>query len=160
MKTLSHLHILLYINWRHLLINFINLQEWYSFICSALTALLLLGSSTLIAITLVVQSELGPRSAKGSNKTNIAAGVRGAIGLSWLFPVLCATCAPLVNNIIGHWSPNWWLDVGTFGFLLFVIVEGLFVILFCLLFVTLMKKLIYLTKKNDKYNDAIWRRLV
>lgn len=85
-------------------------------------------------------------------------GVRGAIGLSWLFPVLCSMCVPLVHNIVEQVTTNWWLEYGTFGFILFLITDILFVILFTYLFLTLIKKLFYLAKKHDKYNATIIKR--
>ncbi|XP_016979077.2 uncharacterized protein LOC108044545 [Drosophila rhopaloa] len=40
-----------------------------------------------------------------------AAGLRGAIGISWLLPLLFAVAAPLICSIIGRWPRHWWLEV-------------------------------------------------
>ncbi|XP_041566491.1 uncharacterized protein LOC108141778 isoform X2 [Drosophila elegans] len=40
-----------------------------------------------------------------------AAGMRGAIGISWLLPLLFAVAAPLICSIIGRWPTHWWLEV-------------------------------------------------
>jgi len=39
------------------------------------------------------------------------AGMRGAIGISWLLPLLFAVAAPLICSIIGQWPRHWWLEV-------------------------------------------------
>lgn len=39
-----------------------------------------------------------------------SAGIRGAIGISWLLPLL-AVAAPLICSIIGQWPRHWWLEV-------------------------------------------------
>ncbi|KAH8334237.1 hypothetical protein KR059_007883 [Drosophila kikkawai] len=40
-----------------------------------------------------------------------SAGIRGAIGISWLLPLLFAVAAPLICSIIGQWPRHWWLEV-------------------------------------------------
>lgn len=40
-----------------------------------------------------------------------SAGIRGAIGISWLLPLLFAVAAPLICSIIGKWPRHWWLEV-------------------------------------------------
>ncbi|XP_065356494.1 uncharacterized protein LOC135950898 [Calliphora vicina] len=40
-----------------------------------------------------------------------AAGVRGAIGISWLLPLLFAITSPLICTINGKWPQNWWLEI-------------------------------------------------
>ncbi|XP_037712023.1 uncharacterized protein LOC119548666 [Drosophila subpulchrella] len=40
-----------------------------------------------------------------------AAGMRGAIGISWLLPLLFAVAGPLICSIIGQWPRHWWLEV-------------------------------------------------
>ncbi|XP_034134213.1 uncharacterized protein LOC117587522 [Drosophila guanche] len=135
--------------------------NWHAIISSSLASLLLLGVSTLIAIALVIHTELMPKKylqigskqpATPTNKrrrereslSNItqiraqsppvgagnnrhrpqavsvnrdssfeggAAGIRGAIGISWLLPLLFAVAAPLICSIIGKWPRHWWLDI-------------------------------------------------
>lgn len=136
-------------------INLFYFQDWHGIISSSLAGLLLLGSSTLVGITLIVQSELDTRK---SPVAHLAGGMRGAIALSWFLPILYAVAGPLVYTVTGRRPANWWLEVQSFGFVLFVIIELLFVILFCLLFFTLFRKLLYLAKKHDKHNATILRR--
>lgn len=133
-----------------------KLQDWHGVISSTLGGILLLGSSTLIAITLAIDSELGPR--KGPTAAHISSGMRGAIGLSWFLPLLYIVITLLIYTVMGNWPIEWWLTVNTIGFVLFVIIELLFVILFSLLFYTLMHKLNFLAKKHDKYNSTIAKR--
>ncbi|KNC33698.1 hypothetical protein FF38_03822, partial [Lucilia cuprina] len=166
--------------------------NWQPIISSSLASLLLLGISTLIAIALVIHSELVPKkllhvnnkSTNATNSTTIstaantttintlvppgggevrpvaiqeqeldttttllhsanmettgkpaeatgqqtlrqtlkpplrfvqtattAAGVRGAIGISWLLPLLFAITSPLICTINGKWPQNWWLEI-------------------------------------------------
>ena len=134
---------------------FISLQHWYGVISSTLGGVLLLGSSTLIAIVMVIDSELGPRK---SPTAHLSSGMRGAIGLSWFMPILYAITTLLIYTVMGEWPINWWTTVNTIGFALFVIIETLFVILFSLLFYTLVHKLSYLAKKHDKHGILITKR--
>lgn len=115
----------------------------------------MLGTSTLIGITLVVDSELGPRK---SPTVNLSSGMRGAIGLSWFMPILYTITAPLIYTIIGDWPVKWWLTMHSVGFILFIIIKMLFVILFSLLFFTLLRKLLYLAKKHDKHSASVFKR--
>ena len=85
-------------------------------------------------------------------------GVKSAIGLSWLLPLLCAMCVPLIHNIIGHSPIEWWLEVPSFDFIIFAVTEALLVCLFMMLFVTLMKNLIYLSRKYEKMNIILKKR--
>lgn len=124
-------------------------------ISSCLGGILLLGSSTLIAITLVIDSELGPRK---SPTAHISSGMRGACGLSWFMPILYVVITLLIYTVMGEWPTNWWMTVNTIGFVLFVIIEILFVILFSLLFYTLLHKLQFLAKKHDKHSTSITKR--
>lgn len=141
------------INWWY---NFFFFQDWHGIVSSSLAGLLLLGSSTLVGITLIVQSELGSRN---KTKTNLETGMRGAIGLSWFLPILYSVSSPLVYTVMGHWPKNWWLEIRSFGFILFIIIELLFVILFCLLFFTIFRKLLYIAKKYNKHhNPSIVKR--
>ncbi|XP_037959285.1 serine-rich adhesin for platelets [Teleopsis dalmanni] len=167
--------------------------NWQAIISSSLASLLLLGVSTLIAIALVIHSELVPKkllhstkgvsaaatstnatqltcstanivvsnieqqqqelekrceatsgnvitnitqisnsnrsSTTGANanntthnrtlnhgaavETNLPSGIRGAIGISWLLPLLFAITSPLICSIIGKWPQNWWLEIMT-----------------------------------------------
>lgn len=118
---------------------------------------MLLGTSTLIAITLVIDSELEPRK---SPTAHLSSGMRGAIGLSWFMPILYAITTLLIYTIMDEWPSNWWMTVNTIGFVLFVIIEILFVILFSLLLYTLLHKLSYLAKKHDKHGISIAKRYV
>ncbi|XP_055301227.1 uncharacterized protein LOC129567889 [Sitodiplosis mosellana] len=131
-------------------------QHWYGVISSTLGGILLLGSSTLIAITMVIDSELGPRK---SPTAHLSSGMRGAIGLSWFMPILYAITTLLIYTVMDEWPLNWWMTVNTIGFALFVIIETLFVILFSLLFYTLVHKLSYLAKKHDKHGILITKRI-
>lgn len=130
-------------------------QDWHGIISSTLASLMLLGLSSLVAIALVVQSDLVPKKAQ---MANLSSGIRGAICVSWLLPILFAICSPLIYTIIGKWPLNWWLESGSSGFILFAMVETLFVLLFVMLFGILVKKLLYLVKKYDKQNLSLWRR--
>ncbi|XP_001356311.4 uncharacterized protein [Drosophila pseudoobscura] len=142
--------------------------NWHAIISSSLASLLLLGVSTLIAIALVIHTELMPKkylqisagskpatptkqdkrrrereslsnitqiraqspvgaavgatTSSGNNRRPLsvnnnsslqggAAGIRGAIGISWLLPLLFAVAAPLICSIIGKWPRHWWLDI-------------------------------------------------
>ncbi|TDG43194.1 hypothetical protein AWZ03_010378 [Drosophila navojoa] len=151
-------------------------ENWHAIISSSLASLLLLGISTLIAIALVIHTELVPkkylqigskpptptkqaaaskrreslsnitqissaqspeangsscsrsrsrsqsrnhpppsrgRSAAGSSLplSSGSAGIRGAIGISWLLPLLFAIAAPLICSIIGKWPRHWWPEL-------------------------------------------------
>ncbi len=130
-------------------------QNWHGIISSSLAGLLLLGTSTLIGITLIIQSELDTRR---SPKIQLSSGMRGVIGISWLLPILYAVALPLIYTVMGDWPKNWWLDAKSLGFVLFVVIELLFVLLFCLLIFTLFRKLLYLAKKHDKHNASILKR--
>lgn len=150
-----------------------SLQNWHAIISSSLASLLLLGISTLIAIALVIHTELVPKKylqigskpptptkqtakrreslsnitqisaqspeANGSSRSRSrsrnhpppnrsrsaaaaaagstlalysgSAGIRGAIGISWLLPLLFAIAAPLICSIIGKWPRHWWLEL-------------------------------------------------
>lgn len=132
-------------------------QDWHGIISSSLGGILLLGTSTLIAITMVIDSELRPRK---SPTAHLSGGMRGAIGLSWFMPILYAITTLLIYTVMGEWPLNWWMTVNTIGFALFVIIETLFVILFSLLFYTLVHKLSYLAKKHDKHGILITKRYV
>nr|XP_029736319.1 uncharacterized protein LOC115271032 [Aedes albopictus] len=136
----------------------ISLQEWFNVVIALLTAFLLLSSSTLVAITVLVTTELGPRKLTAATST-LATGISGSIGLSWFLPTLCATSTPLVYSVMFETPDHWWHTTDSFGFILFIVIESLFVILFLLLFLTLMKKLLYLAKKHDKHNTSILRRI-
>lgn len=131
-------------------------QDWHGIISSSVGGVLLLGTSTLIAITMVIDSEIGPR--KSPIMGDRAGGMRGAIGLSWFMPILYAITTLLIYTVMGEWPLNWWMAVNTIGFALFVIIETLFVILFSLLFYTLVHKLSYLAKKHDKHGILITKR--
>uniref|UniRef100_A0A1I8PF54 Uncharacterized protein n=1 Tax=Stomoxys calcitrans TaxID=35570 RepID=A0A1I8PF54_STOCA len=51
-------------------------------------------------------------SMKSNTSSNTAAsGVRGAIGISWLLPLLFAITSPLICTINGKWPQNWWLEI-------------------------------------------------
>ena len=41
----------------------------------------------------------------------LPSGIRGAIGISWLLPLLFATASPLISSITGKWSQHWWLEI-------------------------------------------------
>jgi hypothetical protein len=198
-------------------------QEWYGLLSSSFAAILLLSSSTLVAIVLIIQSELEietssiyasmtrlandngsigggsdskmkkmsiktntttttPSSTDGSdvlsehhnemtlqkqqrnaamkfsNLSSTNRGVKSAIGLSWLLPMLCALCIPMIHKIMGHRSNEWWLEIASSDFIIFAITEILLVSLFILLFVTLLKHLIYLTRKYEKSNATLKKR--
>lgn len=215
-----------------------HFQEWYGLLSSSFAAILLLSSSTLIAIVLIIQSELeietssiyasttklandnssfgsagnvnnGTSSGVGKLKkmsiktntttttpssensdvisdhhnhsisgdmsqqqqhkqqkatmkfTNLSStnrGVKSAIGLSWLLPLLCALCIPMIHKIMGHRSNEWWLEIASSDFIIFAITEILLVSLFVLLFMTLLKHLIYLAKKYEKSNGKLKKR--
>lgn len=225
-----------------LLISFCHKQEWYGLLSSSFAAILLLSSSTLVAIVLIIQSELeietssiyasmmklandnsigssggsvgnvnngGGKMKKMSIKTSTTTttpslensdvvpdhhnhshhlasgdmaaatlqkqqrnaamkfsnlsstnrGVKSAIGLSWLLPILCAMCIPMIHKIMGHRSnEEWWLEIASSDFIIFAITEILLVSLFILLFVTLLKHLIYLTRKYEKANATLKKR--
>lgn len=157
------LHFKVKFNW--LYIHFLKLncefffcfQNWHGIISSSLAGLLLLGTSTLIGITLIIQSELDTRK---SPKMHLTSGMRGVIGISWLLPILYTVALQLIYTVMGDWPNKWWLDVKSLGFVLFVVIELLFVLLFCLLIFTLFQKLLYLAKKHDKHNTSILKRWV
>ncbi|KAG5682683.1 hypothetical protein PVAND_012018 [Polypedilum vanderplanki] len=207
-------------------------QEWYGLLSSSFAAILLLSSSTLVAIVLIIQSELeietssiyasmvklandnsiGGGSAsdvgkmkkmsiktstttttpspdgsdvlsehhnyqasgdmtlhksqqqrnaamKFSNLSSTNRGIKSAIGLSWLLPILCAMCIPMIHKIMGHRSNEWWLEIASSDFIIFAITEILLVSLFMLLFITLLKHLIYLTRKYEKANTTLKKRI-
>jgi hypothetical protein len=201
--------------------SFCHFQEWYGLLSSSFAAVLLLSSSTLVAIVLIIQSELEietsaiyastvklssePRKSsikKSSIKTNTTTtttpssessqtatdasdhnrspsnsirkqqktamkfpnlsspnrGVKSAICLSWLLPILCAMCIPMIHKIVGHRSSEWWLELTSPDFIIFAITESLLVFLFVLLFVTLLKHLIYLSRKYEKVNVMLKKR--
>lgn len=215
-------------NNRFIILFFCHTQEWYGLLSSSFAAILLLSSSTLIAIVLIIQSELEIETSSiyasmtklerdsgggGSGKkpmkkmsiktntttaspssdnnsecmtdhvhmatgdvhqqkqqqrtttkfTNLSStnrGVKSAIGLSWLLPSLCALCIPMIHKIMGHRSNEWWLEIASSDFIIFAITETLLVSLFMLLFVTLLKHLIYLAKKYEKANSTLKKRWV
>lgn len=202
---------------------FVNSQEWHGLLSSSFAAILLLSSSTLVAIVLIIQSELEietsalytaaststlqraarkPSMKKTSIKTNTTTtttpssessqtgtdasdhnhspsnsirkqqkpamkfsnlsstnrGVKSAICLSWLLPILCAMCIPMIHKIIGHRTSEWWLEIKSPEFIIFAITESLLVFLFLLLFVTLMNHLIYLSRKYEKISIMLKKR--
>lgn len=138
---------------------YFSFQNWYGLISTTLAAILLLGSSTLIGILLSIQSELGNGGITRKQLTDRqTTGIRGAIGLTWLLPILYAMAGPLVYTIVDNWPVTWWLSVNSFGFVLYIIIELLFVILFILLFYTLIKKLLHHGKKHDKPVIMVSRR--
>ena len=95
---------------------------------------------------------------KYTNLSSTNRGVKSAIGLSWLLPLLCAMCIPMIHKIMGHRSNEWWLEIASSDFIIFAITEILLVSLFVLLFMTLLKHLIYLTKKYEKSNGKLKKR--
>lgn len=95
---------------------------------------------------------------KFPNLSSTNRGVKSAICLSWLLPILCAMCIPMIHQIIGHRSTEWWLELTSPDFIIFAITESLLVFLFLLLFVTLMKHLIYLSRKYEKVNAMLKKR--
>ncbi|XP_052896491.1 uncharacterized protein LOC128303547 [Anopheles moucheti] len=133
--------------------------EWYALVMALLSGFLLLSTSTLVAITVLVTTELHGPSRKLIAATNLATGISGSIGLSWFLPILCATSTPLVYNVMVESPSHWWHTADSFGFVLFVVIEALFVVLFVLLFITLIKRLLYLARKHDKHNTSILRRI-
>lgn len=202
---------------------FCHFQQWHGLLSSSFAAVLLLSSSTLVAIVLIIQSELemetsaihasasrlaAPRKSslkKTSIKTNTTTttmpssessqtvteastdqnhspsnsirkqqkpvmkstnlsstnrGVKSAICLSWLLPILVAMCIPMIHQIIGPRSIEWWLELTSPDFIIFAITESLLVFLFVLLFVTLLKHLIYLSRKYEKVNSMLKKRWV
>lgn len=46
-----------------------------------------------------------------SQTNSSTAGVRGAIGISWLLPLLFAITSPLICTINGKWPQHWWLEI-------------------------------------------------
>lgn len=96
--------------------------------------------------------------AKFNNLSSTNRGVKSAIGLSWLLPLLCALCIPMIHKIMGHRSNEWWLEISSSDFIIFAITEMLLVSLFILLFVTLLKHLIYLARKYEKANTTLKKR--
>lgn len=201
-----------------MLLLFCLFQEWQGFLSSIS---MLLSSSTLVAIVLIIQSELeiettamytsaakiqnGARKAslkktsiktsttttttpssessqtgtdtsdhnhspsnsvtkqqkatmKFSNLSSTNRGVKSAICLSWLLPILCAMCIPMIHKIIGHRTSE--LEITSPDFIIFAITESLLVFLFVLLFVTLMNHLIYLSRKYEKVNTMLRKRYV
>lgn len=205
-----------------LLYCFCHFQQWYGLLSSSFAAILLLSSSTLVAIVLIIQSELEIETSamyasasklagdarkasvkKASIKTNTTTttttpssessqtgtdasdhnhspsnsirkqqkttmkfpnlsstnrGVKSAICLSWLLPLLAAMSIPMIHQIVGHRSFEWWLELTSPEFITFAITESLLVFLFLLLFVTLMKHLIYLSRKHEKANLMLKKR--
>lgn len=95
-----------------------------------------------------------------SNLSSTNRGVKSAICLSWLLPILCAMCIPMIHKIIGHRSSEWWLEISSPDFIIFAITESLLVFLFLLLFVTLMNHLMYLSRKFEKVNSMLRKRWV
>lgn len=95
---------------------------------------------------------------KFTNLSSTNRGVKSAIGLSWLLPLLCALCIPMIHKITGHRSNEWWLEIASSDFIIFAITEALLVSLFMLLFVTLLKHLVYLAKKYEKANSTLKKR--
>ena len=95
---------------------------------------------------------------KFSNLSSTNRGVKSAICLSWLLPILCAMCIPMIHKIKGHRTSEWWLEIASPEFIIFAITESLLVILFLLLFVTLMNHLIYLSRKYQKVNTMLRKR--
>lgn len=96
--------------------------------------------------------------AKFTTLSSTNRGVKSAIGLSWLLPLLCALCIPMIHQIMGHRSNEWWLEIASSDFIIFAITEMLLVSLFMLLFVTLLKHLIYLARKYEKANATLKKR--
>lgn len=206
-----------------LFLLFCHFQEWHGVLSSSFSAILLLSSSTLVAIVLIIQSELeietlamyttaststlqrrarksplkktsirtsttttttpSPESSqtgtdtsdhnrspsnsirkqqnpamKFSNLSSTNRGVKSAICLSWLLPILCAMCIPMIHKIIGRRASEWWLEFTSPEFVVFAITESLLVFLFLLLFVTLMNHLIYLSRKYEKVNMVLRKR--
>lgn len=119
---------------------------------------LLLGTSTLIGIVLIVDSELEPR--KSPQAKSSSGMLRSAIGLSWFMPTLYAVTTPLVYTVVGNWPIYWWMPVNSVGFILFIIIETLFMIIFLLLFLTLIRKSTYLKNHQDKHNISVCKRCV
>lgn len=154
-----------HLDWRMILIDFFNyvfifvsVQDWHGIISSSLGGILLLGTSTLIGIVLIIDSEMAPRK---SPTANLSSGMlRSAIGLSWFMPTLYAVTTPLVYTIVGNWPIYWWMPVNSVGFILFIVIETLFVIIFSLLFLTLIRKLTYLKNKQDKHKNSVCKRCV
>lgn len=95
---------------------------------------------------------------KFTNLSSTNRGVKSAIGLSWLLPLLCAMCIPMIHKIMGHRSNEWWMEVASSDFIIFAITEMLLVSLFMLLFITLLKHLVYLTKRYEKNNVKLKKR--
>jgi hypothetical protein len=95
---------------------------------------------------------------KLSNLSSTNRGVKNAICLSWLLPVLVAMCIPMIHQIIGPRSTAWWLEITSPDFIIFAVTESLLVFLFVLLFVTLLKHLIYLSRKYEKMNMMLKKR--
>lgn len=134
------------------------IQDWHGIISSTLGGILLLGTSTLIGIVLIIDSELGPRK---SSTANLSSNMfRSAIGLSWFMPTLYAITTPLVYTIVGSWPICWWMPVRSVGCILFIIIETLFFILFSLIFLTLMRKSTHLKTEQDKRNLKTCKRYV
>lgn len=152
--------------------------NWYGVINSIIAAILLLGTSTLIGIILVVQSELcsqrflyksssnGSSSASSNSslssslKMGLSTGLRSAIGLSWLLPILYAVGVPLVHNITKQWPRNWWQEYPGVGFVIFIVADTTIGFIFFMLFLMLVKKIMYLSRKFDKHISFIITRYV
>jgi hypothetical protein len=67
-------------------------------------------------------------------------------------------CIPMVHQIIGHRAGELWLETSSPDFIIFAITESLLVFLFVLLFITLMNRLLYLSKKYEKSNMMLRKR--
>lgn len=157
--------------------------DWNWLFGSTFGAVLLLGTSTLIGLVLIIQSDVANHrtvyktasagsssSASAASTTSISSnssaslasavsnGLKSAIGLSWLLPILYAIGIPLTYNITRLWPHNWWLEYGTAGFNLFVITEFLLGAIYCFLYFMLVKKFWLLSKKYDKHKSFIMRR--
>ena len=104
------------------------------------------------------QSQQHKNPIKFSNLSSANRGVKSAIGLSWLLPLLCAMCIPMIHKIMGHRSNEWWLEIASSDFIIFAITEILLVSLFILLFMTLLKHLLYLAKRYEKNNLKLKKR--
>jgi Flp pilus assembly protein TadB len=90
--------------------------------------------------------------------SNLSSKVKSAIFLSWLLPILVAMCIPMIHQIIGPRSTAWWLEITSPDFIIFAVTESLLVFLFVLLFVTLLKHLIFLSRKYEKMNMMLKKR--
>lgn len=95
---------------------------------------------------------------KSINLSSTNRGVKSAICLSWLLPILVAMCIPMIHQIIGPRTIEWWLEITSPDFIIYAVTESLLVFLFVLLFVTLLKHLIYFSRKYEKVNTTLKKR--